>query len=68
MNNISKRNNNIPIEKKINNENKHNKDLAEINDIYNNNNITNNLTNINKKSLGNLKGTPYIENIFNDII
>ena len=55
-----------PIEKKINNENKHNKDLAEINDIYNNNNITNNLTNINKKSLGNLKGTPYIENIFND--
>ena len=66
MNNISKRNNNIPIEKKINNENKHNKDLAEINDIYNNNNITNNLTNINKKSLGNLKGTPYIENIFND--
>ena len=66
MNNISKRNNNIPIEKKINKENKHNKELAEINDIYNSNNITNNLTNINKKSLGNLKGTPYIENIFND--
>ena len=64
MNNISKKNNNIPPEKKLSNDNKH-KDLADINDIYNNN-IANNIANINKKSLGNLKGAPYLDNIFND--
>ena len=64
MNNISKKNNNIPPEKKLSNDNKH-KDLADINDIYNNN-ISNNIANINKKSLGNLKGAQYLDNIFND--
>ena len=60
INNISKRNNNIPQEKKTNNEINRNKEIIEVNnDIYNNTNLT-------KKSFGNLKGAPYLENLLTD--
>jgi hypothetical protein len=62
INNTSKRNNNAPPEKKINNDININKESTEItSNIYNN---TNN--NITKKSLGNLKGSPYLENLLTE--
>jgi len=63
INNTSKRNNNAPLEKKINNDFNRNKEQTEINNNIYNNNINNNLT---KKSLGNLKGTPYLENLLTE--
>ena len=56
--------NNAPPEKKINNEINRTKETTEPNtNIYNNNNTSGNIT---KKSLGNLKGTPYLENLFTE--
>ena len=64
INNTSKRINNAPPEKKINNEINRTKETTEPNtNIYNNNNTSSNIT---KKSLGNLKGTPYLENLFTE--
>ena len=64
INNTSKRINNAPPEKKINNEINRTKETTEPNtNIYNNNNTSGNIT---KKSLGNLKGTPYLENLFTE--
>jgi serine/threonine protein kinase len=63
INNTSKRNNNAPPEKKINNDININKESTEINSNIYNNNTNNNIT---KKSLGNLKGTPYLENLLTE--
>ena len=64
INNTSKRINNAPPEKKINNDINRHKEITEPNtNIYTNNNISSNIT---KKSLGNLKGTPYLENLFTE--
>ena len=63
INNNSKRNNNAPSEKKINNDFNRNKESTEINNNIYNNNTNNNIT---KKSLGNLKGTPYLENLLTE--
>ena len=62
INNTSKRSN-LHQEKKMNNDNNKHKEITEINNNINYNNINNNIT---KKSLGNLKGAPYLENLFTD--
>ena len=64
INNTSKRIINAPPEKKLSNDINRNKERTEPGtNIYNNNNISSNIT---KKSLGNLKGTPYLENLFTE--